>query len=357
MLKGMTMVFRSGLVLQFCLACCVLAGCESSPSPPETASGDGLFVLNEGAFGQNSAEITYYSFTDGTVWDNMYSRVNPGKILGDVANSIALGGGEAFIVINNSNKVEIVDVETLASTGTIFLDTSPRQMVVVSPDKGYVSNMDSTVSVIDIFLRRSGRKITVGPYPEGLFVSGGKLYVAVGGFGSGRTVQVIDIASDVLVATIPVPDGPTYFAARSDGAVLLSCIGYTDYVNPVNDTDGALVVIDPAIDAVVDSLIIPGHPGKLVIGPDDFAYLIGPGSFTGGPIWKIDARDLSVVSETFIVGTFYGVGVDPVTFDVFAGDAKGFAVNGTVQIHDRDGAKLTEFVAGIGPSWFLLSRY
>ena len=334
----------------------ILSGCESSPTPPGPVSGDGLFVLNEGGFGQNNAEITYYSFIDGSVGDNMYSRINPGMILGDVANAIAEGGREAFIVVNNSNKIEIVDRETLSSTGTVYLDTSPRQMVVVSPDKGYISNMDSTVSVVDIFLRRVGRKITVGPYPEGLIVAGGKLYVAVGGFGTGTTVQVVDIATDAVVGSIPVPDGPTYFAARSDGKILLSCIGYEDYLNPSNDTDGALVVIDPVTDSVVDSLVISGHPGKLVVGPDDMAYLIGPGSFTGGPIWKIDARNLVVASDTFIDGSYYGVGVDPVTLDVFAADVRGFATNGRVEIYDHTGIKRTEFVAGVGPSWFMISR-
>jgi YVTN family beta-propeller protein len=356
MKKGYRM--KCSIVHAVCWCACllVITGCESTPSLPGPVSGDGLFVLNEGAFGQNNAEITYFSFTDGSVGENLYSRINPGKTLGDVANSIAEGGRELFIVVNNSNKIEIVDRSTLYSTGTVFLDTSPRQMVVVSPDKGYVSNMDSTISVIDIFLRRVSRKITVGPYPEGLIVSGGKLYVAVSDFGAGTTVEVIDIATDALIGTIDVPDGPAYFSMRSDGQILLSCTGYTDYLDPLNDTDGALVVLDPLADTVRDLLVIPGHPGKLVIGPDDTAYLIGPGTFTGGPIWKVNARTLTVVSESFIDGTYYGIGVDPLTLQVFAADARGFATNGTVEIYDREGAKLSQFVAGVGPSWFVVSR-
>lgn len=345
------------LLTAFVAACCltILSGCDS-PSSSSGAAGDGLFVLNEGAYGQNNAEITFYSFSDGRVGMNMFSTVNPTQRLGDVANFIAEAGRELFIVVNNSNKIEIVDRSSLASTGTVFLDASPRQLVVVSPDKGYVSNMDSTVSVIDVFLRRAGSKITVGPYPEGLIVSNGKLYVAVGGFGAGRSIQVIDIDTDAIIRTIAVSDGPAYFAKRSDGKLLLSCTGYQDFQNPANDTDGALLVIDPATDTVVDLLVVPGHPSKLVVGPDDIAYLVGPGSFLGGPIWKIDARTLSVASEAFIDGEFYGVGVDPLTLDVFAADAKGFSTNGTVGIYSRTGEKRTDFVAGLGPSWFVVSR-
>ena len=339
------------------VACCLTfsSGCDS-PSSGSGPGGDGLYVLNEGAYGQNNAEITFYSFSDGRVGMNMFSTVNPTQTLGDVANFIAEGGRELFIVVNNSNKIEIVDRASLASTGTIFLDASPRQMVVVSPDKAYVSNMDSTVSVIDVFLRRAGKKITVGAYPEGVIASNGKLYVAVGGFGAGNTVQVIDIATDAIVRTIAVSDGPAYFAVRSDGKLLLSCTGYQDFQNPANDTDGALLVIDPETDAVLDLLVVPGHPSKVVVGPDDVAYMIGSGSFSGGPIWKIDARTLAVTSESFIDGAFYGVGVDPLTFDVFVADAKGFSTNGTVGIYSRTGQKRSEFVAGVGPSWILVYR-
>lgn len=349
------MLARTAIVMWWCSLAFLMLGCESSPGPPRPSTGDGLFVLNEGAFGQNNAEITYYSFVDGSVGDNMYSTINPGKILGDVANSIAEGGREAFIVVNNSNKIEIVDRATLHSTGTVYLNTSPRHMVIVSPNKGYVSNMDSTVSVVDIFLRRVTKSITVGSYPEGLIAKEGKLYVAMSGFGAGTTVRIIDIATDAILGTIDVPDGPTYFAERSDGKILLSCVGYTDYYNPSNDTDGALVVIDPTTDTVVDTLQIPGHPGKLVVGPDDIAYLIGPGSFTGGPIWKLNAWTLEVIAAPFIDGTYYAVGVDPVSLRVFAGDAAGFASNGTVEVYDRNGAKLDEFVCGVGPTWFMTS--
>lgn len=342
-------------------ACCCSVvflglGCKSAVGPPRPSTGDGLFILNEGAFGQNNAEITFYSFVDGMVGDNMYSTVNPGKVLGDVANSFAQGGGEAFIVVNNSNKIEIVDRATLHSTGTVYMATSPRHMAIISPDKAYVSNMDSTVSVVDVFLRRVSRSITVGPYPEGLIAKEGKLYVAISAFGAGTSVRVIDIATDAILGTIDVPDGPTYFAERSDGKILLSCVGYSDYYNPSYDTDGALVVIDPVTDTVVDMLQIPGHPGKLVVGPDDVAYLIGPGSFSGGPIWQLDARTLAVMAEPFIDGTYYAVGVDPVSLQVFAGDARGFATNGTVEVYDRFGTKLDEFACGVGPTWFMVSR-
>ncbi len=332
------------------------AGCEETSPGLRPVSGDGLFVLNEGVYGQNNAEITYYSFVDGSVGENMYSRINPGRVLGDVANSVAEGGRELFLVVNNSNKIEIVDRSTLYSTGTVYLGASPRQMVWVSPDKGYVSNMDSTISVIDIFLRSVGRTITVGPYPEGMIVAGDKLYVAVSGFGSGQVVRVIDTATDAIVGSIGVPDGPIYFARRSDGMILLACSGYMDYLNPANDTDGAMVLIDPATDTVVDEMRIPGHPGKFVVGPNDVVYMIGPGTFTGGPVWELDASTLTVISEDFIPGTWYGIGLDPVTGHVFAADAKGFATNGVVSIYDRSGLKLGEFVAGMGPSWFVVSR-
>ncbi|MGB2868611.1 MAG: YncE family protein [Bacteroidota bacterium] len=329
----------------------ILGGsCKQKSVEPTPTPSRGVYIVNEGAFGQSNAELSFYSPDDNSVTTNVFSGFNSGKTLGDVANRMVIAGGLGYIVVNHSNKVEVIDIETNKSVKTIMLSSSPRDIAVLSETKAYVTNQDSTVSVVNLQTGGETKKVVVGQYPEAVVAMGGKAYVCNGGFGSGRTVSVLDVTKDSVVNVLTLSDGPSYAVSGSDGRLFVCCTGYTDYANAANSTDGRLYVINTATDTIVDSLTIPGNPvGKLVLSKDNLLYLIGPGSFSGGPISKINARQkLAFVSQSFITGVYYGVGVDPETGDVYAGDAKGFASNGTVTIFGAEGVKKHEILSGVG---------
>ena len=150
--------------------------------------------------------------------------------------------------------------------------------------------------------------------------------------------------------------GPPAAAAGSDGRLYVSCIGYSDYLNPAVDTDGRIVVIDPVANVIVDSLIIPGHPGKISVGSDGTVYVVGPGSSTGGPVLRARLAAGEHSFEVFIPGSYYALGVDDVNGEIYAGDAKGFSGNGADAIHRGDASRKAEFGCGIGPTAFFAIR-
>ena len=329
----------------------VLAGsCKQEFVEPSPTASRGVFIVNEGAFGNANAELSFYSPEDQSVTSNVFSGFNPGKTLGDIANRMVVADGLGYIVVNHSNKVEVIDIGTNKSVKTIQLSSSPRDIAIFSTNKAYVTNQDSTVSVVNLQTGTEVKKIVVGQYPEAVNIVGDKAYICNGGFGSGRTVSILNTATDSVVKTLTLSDGPSYAVPASDGRLFVCCTGLTDYANAANSTDGRVYALNTATDSIVDSLVISGNPiGKLALSSGNLLYVIGPGSFSGGPVWKIDARQkLTVVSQAFATGSFYGVGVDPQTGDVYVGDAKGFAGNGTVTIFGEDGAKKHEILSGIG---------
>ncbi len=325
--------------------------CDTVTTEPPP-SGDGLYVLNEGAFGQSNAELTFYSFDDGMASQNVFSAANPGKTLGDVANHMIIENQIAFVVVNNSRKLEMFHTGDNRSLGTVAFSGSPRQIAIVDSMKAYVTNMDSTVSVVNLSSMQVEKDIVVGLFPEAVLVVGGKAYVAVGGFGSGTYVSVVDVALDAVVKRIPTRDGPSYLVEGTDNRVYISCTGSFDYANPANDTDGAIMVIDPATDALVDSIVVQGHLGKIAAGQDGSIYAIGPGTFTGGPIWRFSTGPLSVADPNFIPGTYYAIGANQGNGDIYVGDAKGFSERGIVAIYSSSGQLQVQFSAGTGPTCF-----
>ena len=99
-----------------------IAGCVRDPVGPELTvplpSTKGIYVLNEGNFGRGNSTLTFYDDASRTVYQDVYSAVNS-RPLGDVGNSIVIRNGRIYIVVNNSNKVEILDEATNASVGTV----------------------------------------------------------------------------------------------------------------------------------------------------------------------------------------------------------------------------------------------
>ncbi|MBC7641828.1 MAG: hypothetical protein H7174_05740, partial [Flavobacterium sp.] len=79
----------------------------------------GVLVLNEGAFMSSNSSVSFISFDLNTVQNNIFSLANPSLVLGDVAQSIGFNGDLAYIVVNNSNKIRIVNRYTMANVAVI----------------------------------------------------------------------------------------------------------------------------------------------------------------------------------------------------------------------------------------------
>ena len=72
----------------------------------------GIFVVNEGNFGAADGSISFID-SEGIVQNDVFSENNALLPLGDVVQSMYLRDTLAFILVNNSNKVEVVDVDEM----------------------------------------------------------------------------------------------------------------------------------------------------------------------------------------------------------------------------------------------------
>ena len=67
---------------------------------------NGFFVVNEGNFSWGKATLSFIH-QDGKVENNIYEKVN-NKVLGNVGQSMSIFNDKGYIVVNNSQKVEVV---------------------------------------------------------------------------------------------------------------------------------------------------------------------------------------------------------------------------------------------------------
>ncbi|MBE0644756.1 MAG: hypothetical protein IH600_11800 [Bacteroidetes bacterium] len=327
---------------------------DNGTNPPITPQAPrGLYILNEGNFQRGNATLSFYIPDSNVVYGDLFQTMN-GRPLGDVGNSITIRDGLAYLVINNSHKIEVVDAATHKSVRTIAspAGASPRQIAFASNGYGFISNLlDNSVSVYNPSTGALVDKIGVGTNPDGLAAAGDLVVVANSGFGSGNTVSIIDAGTRAVVKTVTVGDNPSSVLALSEYAAAVICTGdYGDFNDPNDDTPGMLYVIDLQTRRVADSLELGGHPQRLVRDTDGHLYTI-----QGDGVTRIHLAS-KTITEKFIPGFFYNIFVDTTDRKIYLTNPIDYVQAGKLEIYSMTGAKERTVDVGIIPGAMAMTK-
>ncbi|MEK7818722.1 MAG: YncE family protein [Bacteroidota bacterium] len=353
---------KQNIIKQLLIFTLVITGCKKSniletelPLPENTK---GVYILNEGNFMKSNASLSYFIPDSQKVYQDVYYSAN-NRALGDAANDIVINQNRAYIVVNNSHKIEVVSTETNKSLGTIQLpNKSPRRIVIYNSNLGYVSNWnDNSITVFNpTTLEIIKNTITVGNQPEGMAIANGKIYVCNSGWGSDSTISVINTTTNEVVKKINVGKQPYDIAVDSDGEIIVKCSGYSDWSNPSNDLPGGIFVINSTSDSVVSKTILSlqtfGHPDKMAVSQGGFALL----KVLNG-ILKFDTKSNQIINQNYISNlSAYGIGIDDAKQKIYVTDPKNYTVNGKVYIYEFSGALRDSITAGLIPSVIAFKR-
>jgi YVTN family beta-propeller protein len=347
------------LILLNALLLLIIIGCSETNDPiipPPPANSSGVYVVNEGLFTQNNASLSYKNLEDGTVTNNAYWSANNGNSLGDNANSMTIFDSKGYIAVDNSNKVEIINLDDFKSFGFIDLGTngSPREIYVKDENTAYVTSLNlDQVAKLDLQTKTVTTRINVGRKPEGLREANGKLFVANSGFGNDKTVSVIDMASDMVIATLQVGLNPRVVLNGVDNFVYVVCTGsYSD-----TSIFSGVYKIDPAANTVVDSILVKKNPGEACFIDATTMLVVN----SDGAV-KVDLTTKSVSSTPLILGTtvnsFFGV-IHSISYDllratIYCGNPKDFTQNGEVVTFDLNGNETGRFNVGLNPGTIVI---
>src|SRR6267143_604410 len=164
--------------------------------------------------------------------------------------------------------------------------------------QAYITNLsDNTVSVIDTASNIVTATVPVGNFPNGVAVTpdGAHLYVANV---FGNTVSVIDTATNTVTATVKVGLIPWGVAVTPDGA----------HVYVANFSDNAVSVIATASNTVTATVKVGVNPTGVAVTPDGaHVYVANQGDGTVSVI----ATASNTVTATVPVGSPVGVAVTP----------------------------------------------
>ncbi|MDR2235952.1 MAG: YncE family protein [Chryseobacterium sp.] len=315
----------------------------------------GFYLLNEGNMGSNKCTLDYFDYATGTYHRNIYAEINPNvvKELGDVGNDIMIYGSKMYVVVNVSNKIEVLDAKSAKRIKTIPLQncrymkfkggkvyaSSYAGPVELNPNSppGKVVEIDTTSLAIE-------REVVVGYQPEEMEIMGDRLYVAnSGGYmypNYDRTVSVIDLNTFTETKKIDVAINLHRIKKDNYGDLYVSSRG--DYYNIPSSlflVDAATGTVKKDFHVAVSGMTIVND--KLYYYGNEFNYNTHNYVKTFG---IIDVKTEQVIATKIIDQQYadeikapYGIAVNPYTEDIYLTDARNYVTTGYVYCFDKTG--------------------
>lgn len=326
----------------------LFSGCDKLPDlpPSDYSVAGGAYIINEGNFFAGNGEISFYSFDSLKVYNDLFLQAN-GRPLGDVPNSAVKYGDKLYIVVNNSGKIEVVNLRTLQSEKTISGLNSPRNMIIINDSKGYVTSLYSdSLTIINPYTGSVTGYIDLNGTSESIVNAGDKAYVTR--WWNGNKVMVIDMLNNTLIDSIEVGKEPEGLVIDRLYRLWVLCPGGWQKENPaeldrINIFTGNVEkrYLFPSVVNSPSSLKIDGYGQTL--------YYLDNG------VRKMDINSPELPSVALIQqddnAYFNKIEINPVNSDVFISDAVDFQQRGNLLIYKNTGEFVSKHTVGIIPGY------
>ena len=346
---------KSHLIL-FAAALFCLAACDPTPDPENNTTAQ-TFVLNEGNWGGNDAEISVLNADSGTISNNYFS-INNGRGLGDVAQDLARYGSHLYAVVSYSNTVEVVDPATGKSIKQISLPGKTPRHIAFHNGKAYVSCYDKTIVRIDTASLSVEAECPLSTMQaeelcitdNRIFVCSAWQYAENGSVEYDNKVSVVDLNSFKEISSITVGANPGKIRVLNTGNLIVNCDGnYTDDFGGLYLVNIANLTAQRKADALAQFDIYNG---------DIYGY-----STSYDANWNATYRFVKISTDNFaqtpilqgaehqFSSTYYpyGINIDPANGNIFL-LAAAYGAQGDVIKYSPSGTRLWKAEAGFFPS-------
>jgi hypothetical protein len=324
----------------------LLFSCDRISDPPLPSSfleSDGVYIVNEGNYMWGNGSISFYSYDSAKIYNDIFGKIN-NRILGDVPSAMKIHGENAYIIVNNSGKIEVVNKNTMESIKTITGLISPRNIAFINDNKAYITSMYSdSVTIINPADNSISGYINLRRSSESIEIVGSKAFVSQ--WVSGNEVMVINTSDDKLIDSVEVGIEPESMVTDKNKTLWVLCNG-----GWARDNFAELISVNTQSCEIQKNFIFPSRlssPACLQInGNGDTLYYLESG-LRCMSIYSQELPSSPLIAENDHF--FYKIGINPANNDIFITDAADYQKMGFVIIYKRDGKISSKLQADIIP--------
>ena len=318
----------------------------------EYMPGKGIFIINEGMFMSGNGSIDFMNMDKKILYKNVFYNVNK-LALGDIPLEFKIHNDKGYIVVNNSGKINVVDMNNFELIISIEGLNQPRRFIKINDEKAYISSLaEPFLYILDLTNNTISGNVPTQKSCENLLEHNGIVYATNWSnwyvAEENNTVQLIDVNSDQKIKDIEVTKEPNSMVIDKNNIIWVLCSG-----GFMGEEIPALCKIDPVSQQLIETIAFPDtnmSPSKLCInGKRDQMFFLNNG------VYRMNIAENSIPQQPLIQQSnsfYYGLFVDPETSKIYASDAKNFTSSGVILIYDKDGNYEGSRISGIVPGDF-----
>jgi len=316
--------------------------------PPKVDYEQGIFLANEGNYGVPNAEVTFVSQDLNSIEQNIY-KSNNGENLGDVLQTIDYNGDYAYLVLNNSNKITVVNRYTFKKAGEISTELNSPRYIAFANNFVYVTNdLYGSEKYVSVYKQNDlsfVKKITVADAAERVVTVGQNIFVQNASFGFGNKISYINTSTNEVQSEITVPDGQIQKIVSDGSSVyaIASDFGLADsYIYQISSTGNISKTITVTGIENATNLCVDGGKFYFTSGMKIYAMDMKTATVPLAPI--------ATATESQAYSGLYGFSV--IDGKIFTSDANGFTADSKITVYDTSGTIIKTFSAGTGTNGF-----
>ncbi len=329
-----------GFVLFFSISCTS----EYEETITEISYQNGYFITNEGNYGQPNAEVSFITKDLNLLQNDIYKANNNNENLGDVLQTMAVSGDKAFLLLNNSNKIQVVNRYTFKKLGTITSEINQPRYMAVANNMLYVSNDQylgaKYVSVYKTSDLSFVKKIPFSDTAERVVSAGGNIFVQNATYGFGNTLTKINTTTNEIDGTpISVPNGN-----------INKTIAYNNnvYVIAEGTVNSYLYEISPA-GTITKNITLTSIPNATNLQIDGGRFFFS----SANKIYSMGLNATDAPTAPIITavdgGQYYTLyGFNVMDGRIFTSDVKGFSQASEMNVYTTSGTLIKKFTVGMG---------
>lgn len=336
------------------LSALLTTGCKKDPQPdpePTDSTPKSAYLLSEGSWGGNDAEISLINLDNGNITLDWFSSNNR-RGIGDLAQDLIHYGNKLYATVFTSNTIEVINPVSGKSIKQIDMGNRGPRYIAPYNGKIYVSCYDKSVVRIDTAdLGIEASCPLSGMQPEQLCIIGDNIYVcncwqydANGNAIYDSTVSIVNLATFSETGKITVGRNPGRIKALDSHRFIVACAGdYSDapaqtlIVDLANGTQQPLPVSATGFDIFDGNIYLyqttydaQGHPAAVF-------YKVDLATLQSTPILQQHTADLR---------NAYGINIDPATGNLFICNSP-YNANADLYTFQPDGSLIRKVEGGI----------
>jgi len=302
-----------------------------------------VLVLNEGNFQWGNASVTSYNLATKTYEGGDLFQAANGYRLGDVLQSATRINNAIWLVLNNSQKIEVVSPDDFKVQMTVTNVLSPRYVCALGNGEVAISDLYSdSISFVDAGSGMINKRIYLKGWTEQMLAQGNNLWVSNM---QSHKIYRIDIDKKRVADSLDIGFGSYSLYEDSRQNIWIATKGNKNLNIP-----SEIHCLNPK----TNSLIFSEEVGELTVqdffmDEQDRLYYI-----YANEVFRFSINDSKLPKTPFYngpAGILYAV--ESHGGKVLLCDAIDYVQNGKVTVLKEDGTILSTFLAGRIPNGFL----